>query len=207
LHELTLATTVKDSTTMTEDSKNSLIRFAIYFIIGVFVFVITIEGSLGLIPYGLLVVGGITFVFGAIARLLRGTWRYKRLLSISKVILFIGLINLILFFVVTRTQGKITKDNAEILIQKIELYKVDNGNYPRHLELLKPNYLDKIPKSWIGLVPKEFIYDYSDQVDYRFSHFKPINQEGEYHYWIGYFDYIGVQCFYNSKTKDWNIDD
>jgi len=192
---------------MTEDTRNTLIRFAIYFIIGGFLFVIMIVGSLGLIPYGLLVVGGITFVFGAIASLLRGTWRYKRLLSLSKVFLFTGLINLILFFVVTRTQSKITKDNADILIQKIELYKKDNGDYPRQLELLKPNYLDKIPKSWIGLVPEEFIYDYSDQVDHRFRHFVPINQEGDYQFWIGYFDFFGVECFYNSKTKDWNIDD
>ena len=109
---------------MTEDTRNRLIRFAIYFIIGGFLFVIMIVGSLGLIPYGLFVVGGIAFFFGAIARLLQGTWKYKRLLSLSKIFLFIGLINLILFFVVTRTQGKITKDNADILIQKIELYKI-----------------------------------------------------------------------------------
>jgi hypothetical protein len=192
---------------MTNDIKKILIRLLIYLFLGLLLFVIIIEGSKGLIPYGLFIVGGITFVFAAMARLLSGTWKYKRLLSISKVFLFTGLINMILFFVIVRIQGKITKNNADMIIQKIETYKKDNGHYPYSLESLKPKYIDRLPKAWIGILPNDFIYDYSEQVDHRFMYFKPVNQTGDYQFWIGYYGYIGVEYFYNSKEKEWHIDD
>jgi hypothetical protein len=192
---------------MTDDTKKILIQILLYLILGLIFFVIIIEGSKGLIPYGLMIVGGITFLFGSIARLLRGTWKYKRLLSVSKVFLFVGLINMILFFAVVRIQGKVTKDNAELLIQKIEMYKNDNGDYPVSLESLRPKYIDKLPKVWIGILPESFIYDYSEQIDHNFLYFKPINGIGEFHYWIGYYGFMGVEYFYNSKEKEWKIDD
>lgn len=165
------------------------------------------EGSIGLIPYGLIIVSGITFVFGGLARHLKGNWRYKRFLMLSKALLFTGLINVVLFFAIGRIQGKITKMNGVVLINKIELYKKDNGTYPYSLEALKPKYLTKLPKAWVGILPKDFIYDYSEQDDHSFMGFKPINQAGICNFWIGYYQYLGVEYFYNSKEKTWQVDD
>lgn len=203
-----LATMVKkNSTSMTDDTKKKLIHILFYLILVLIFFVIVIEGSKGLIPYGFMIIVGITLVFGSTARLLRGTWKFKRLLSVCKVFLFVGLINMILFFAVVRIQGKVTKDNADLLIQKIELYKNDNGNYPISLEALRPKYIDNLPKVWIGILPESFMYDYSEQTDHKFLYFKPINENGDFHYWIGYYGYLGVEYFYNSKDKEWKIDD
>ena len=87
------------------------------------------------------------------------------------------------------------------------MYKNDNGNYPNSLESLRPKYIDKLPKVWIGILPESFIYDYYEQTDHKFLYFKPINGIRDFHYWIGYYGYIGVECFYNSKEKEWKIDD
>lgn len=192
---------------MTNDTRKILIDTSIYLILGLILFVIITEGSKGLIPYGLMIVGGITFIFGSISRLLKGTWKYKRLLRVSKVLLFTGLINLILFFVIGRIQEKVTKRNADFLIQKLEMYKKDVGQYPISIESLKPKYMDKLPKAWIGITPEDFIYDYSEQVNHTFLYFKPINTIGDFHYWIGYYGLMGVENFYNSKEKEWKSDD
>ena len=59
----------------------------------------------------------------ALARFLRGTRDYKRLLKISKIFLFTSLISLTISYVIIKIQDNISSRNADLLIANIEKYR------------------------------------------------------------------------------------
>ena len=192
---------------MSENKRNSILQIAAYFLIGGVMFVVMFQGSLGLVPLGLFTVVGITLVFGVFSYFLGGSRKFELVKRISKVVFISGIVNLVLFFIVSNVQSKLTREKAGVLIGQLEKYKENYGTYPKRLVMLVPKYFEDIPKSWIGLIPNGFVYDYSENKNHQFNQFKPINKENEYHFWIGYSGFFGVECYYNSKTKGWVEDD
>jgi hypothetical protein len=88
---------------MTDDLKQIWIQILINLLLILIFLIILLKGTINSVPYGLISISSITFIFASIAWLFRGTFRYKRLLYISKFILFTGLISLLIYFILEFT--------------------------------------------------------------------------------------------------------
>jgi hypothetical protein len=162
-----------------------------------------IYGSIEKPPYGFIIIVSISFVFMSIARILKGTWKFKRMLYFSKVIGFIGLFNLLFFLAISWIQNSNVKSNSARLISTIEQYKIDNGKYPDKLNDLTPRYIKEIPKVWIGLVQKDFIYDNNGLYIYKFNDLEIGNLNRGFYFYIAYNSFFGEIYMYNYKDKNW----
>ncbi|MCT4614226.1 MAG: hypothetical protein N4A49_05040 [Marinifilaceae bacterium] len=61
-------------------------------------------------------------------------------------------------FLVMRYQNSERRENANLIIEKLDLYFQQKGHYPEKLKDLKPEYLEKIPTSNWGLESVDFEY-------------------------------------------------
>ncbi len=186
--------------------KKIMIKIGIFFIIILLFLVILLECSQGLMPFGLFFVSLLVFVSGALSRFLIGTFKYQRLLQVCKVLLFTGLISLALSYMIIRIQSIVSSKNANLLITGIEAFKKDQGIYPDSLESLMPQYFKNLPKAWIGIIPKDFLYESANTLGHRSKYdYKLKNVES--YFLVGYCEYIGVENFYYSNEKIWHHDD
>ena len=66
----------------------------------------------------------------------------------------------ILCFMIINLQSDINVKNAEVIIDKLEDYKVRNGSYPTSVSDLVPVYLSKLPKQWFLAYGQGYNYTY-----------------------------------------------
>jgi len=188
---------------MTDDSKYRLIRLIIYLFVGLLFFVVMIYDSVEKPSYGAIFIVFISFIFMSIARILKGTWKYKRMLSISKFFGFIGLINVLIFLAISWIQNSNVKSNSTRLISAIEQYNIENGKYPDKLTNLTPKYIKEIPKVWIGIVQKDFIYYNNGLNTSKYNIIKPNKQNKEGSFYFAYNRFFGEIHAYNNIEKTW----
>jgi hypothetical protein len=120
-----------------------------------------------------------------------GKEKMKRLPVVLIFIIIIGVLIATLYF---RSQTKETQDLANELIRKIELYKVDNGNYPLELADLIPEYYQKLPTTDHNL-NNQFRYKLSsDSLNNKF-------------FTVKYSESLGVEVSYDNRTNEWLFED
>lgn len=184
-----------------------IIRILIFTTLVVILTGLSLEFSIGLIPYGLFFLIGLILISAGVSRWLQLLYGNEDAFKISKIVLWSSIISLILMFFVIRFHNSENRDNANLIIEKLDEYNSVYSTYPDDLQILKPDFIEKIPKAKIGIRLTDFTYNYKNIPDYKFRYFRTINTNGEFHYWIGYWGYIGVENYYNSKTKVWHVDD
>lgn len=81
-----------------------------------------------------------------------------------------------------------TEESANSIIDALDKFKSDIGEYPERLIDLTPRYLDSIPNS--AYDQRDFIYT---KVDGQFE--------------LIYLGALGVEAKYNSSKKAWTYDD
>ena len=184
-----------------------IIRILIFITLVLILTGVSLEFSIGLIPFGFFFLIGLTLLSAGVSRWLHLSYDNEKAFRISKTILWSSVASLILMFLVIRFHNSQNRDNANLIIEKLNEYKSRYGTYPNDLQKLTPDFIEKIPKAKIGIRSTDFIYDYTQLPDYKFRYFRTINTDGEFHFWIGYWGYFGVENYYNSKSKEWHVDD
>jgi hypothetical protein len=103
--------------------------------------------AIALVPFGL--IGVVRGLFGNRWRLLRGA----SIIGIYAAMAVIAIMGL-------RINQSIAASRADRLLAAIEVYRVEQGEYPRDLEQLVPRYVPKIPCAKYSLYSKNFQYQY-----------------------------------------------
>ena len=100
-------------------TKQILKKIATYLGLAVFLFVFTLEGSVGIFPFGLLVMIVATSISGLIAGILHGKFTHPRMLLVSRIVLFVGLFVIIASYSVYKIQINQNFKNAAELVKSI----------------------------------------------------------------------------------------
>lgn len=188
-------------------AKQNLKKTAMYLLLAMFLFAFTVEGSVGVFPYGLIVMIIATSISGLIAALLHGKFIYARTLLASRIILFTGLLIMITAFTFYKIQINQNFKNAAILVGTIDNFKKDNGDYPRDIQALVPKYIKKIPTVKVGIIPRNFNYEYLG-VNHEIRKLDSQDTEKTASgYFLIYKGYLGVTYTYYSREGSWRLVD
>ena len=188
-------------------SKQILKKALKYLFLAVFLFVFTIEGSVGIFPFGLIVMIISTSVSGLIAGILHGKYTHPRTLMVSRIILFVGLFVIIASYSYYKIQINQNFKNAAILVKSIDRYKKEKKDYPKTIQVLVPNYIDKIPTVKLGIIARSFTYEYIDINDKILKKENQISQNANSGYFLIYKGYLGVTYTYYSREGNWKLAD
>jgi hypothetical protein len=82
---------------------------------------------------------------------------------------------------------------GNIIVEALDKYYVDNGVYPKTLDELVPNYLEKVPNHLVG--NKQWYYHYRGDDETVFELLFSPNHIHRY-----------PCCFYSSDDKEWYTD-
>ena len=118
----------------------------------------------------------------------------KKLKTLSgKIFLIITLLIIISIYPIHLIQVNKSKAIAFSIINKIEIYKTENGNYPKKLSQLVPNYITKLPYSSMGIfIKNKYLYYMNDEKGF---------------YKISFPNILFTTLVYSSETKQWSISD
>jgi len=71
------------------------------------------------------------------------------------------------------------QSRAETIIAAVEQYKADNNMYPQNLEVLVPEYLEKVPKAKFSVLYNQFRYHASEGNPFMYYYeFPPYGRQG-----------------------------
>lgn len=181
-------------------------RAYVYVLVVAALIIFTLEASIPVFPFGAIIMLLFTAVAGLVAGVLHGRdWLYPRLLRRSRIVLFVGLVVLIPSYVIYRVQIKQNFKNAAQLVKSVNSYHKQFGTYPESLNVLVPDFLNKIPVVYLGVWPRSFEYEFIKPVSVRTSDLavKRLNAA----YYMEYNGYLGVKYTYLSNEKRWKLDD
>ena len=127
-------------------------------------FIITIlEGSKNILPIGSLFVG-LILILALLALRLSGNFdRGKLRFSVFRLVFSTSLISLLLSYPIIVFQERFNREKANLLIVKVDEYKLKNGVYPQDLSMLANENLKMIPKAWNGIRKVDFFYECSNR--------------------------------------------
>lgn len=97
---------------------------------------------------------------------------------IKKYIIYVAAGLLVIFS--NSMNAKFSHSQANYLVEKIELYKQENGVYPQSLEALVPKYVSKVPVAKISSMMDKFNYRVSENNNPMLSYvaFPPFGRNG-----------------------------
>lgn len=199
-------------------AKQKLKKLALYLSLATCLFALTIEGSVGTIPFGLIGTLLVTSLSGTTAALLQGKTTHPKTLQASRIILFVGLFAMLVSFTFYKIQIHQNYKQAAILVETIDNYEKENGEYPSTLENLVPDFLKKTPKVKVGFVPNAFDYENTSANTSNSANkktntdTKALKNESDESkskkvgYVLSYHCYLGVTYIYNSNEGHWQTD-
>ncbi|KUG07637.1 hypothetical protein ASU33_15005 [Solirubrum puertoriconensis] len=100
-------------------------------------------------------------------------------------------------------QSYITKQRANLIIDRLESFRGKHGHYPNSLALLVPAYLPKVPSTAEGLI-KGRPFDYRVTQD---SSLPAQQKTPAANFSLGYYNGSMVTVTYNSTTNKWHSED
>jgi hypothetical protein len=163
------------------------VKRSLFWAVGLYVWDIFISG----LPVIGLVVAAIAFVAYAIFALYRNA---KQERDLARRYAWRGMVYLVTVVAIVSSHGlnlKMGARNAEQIIVAVENYYQDKGQFPEDLEMLVPDYLDRIPKSAVRLSANEYRY-WAEDGRYALM-------------WIKAPPYL--RAFYDFERKEWTIID
>jgi hypothetical protein len=188
-------------------TRRTIRKVLLYLLIVAALVAFTLEGSVGIFPYGAIITLSVTGFFGLIAGLLHGKWIFPQLLKTSKVILSFGLIVSILSFAAYKVQINHNFEKSNKLLKSIIKYKRKTGDYPRNLQLLIPDYISKIPVVTTGIQPRTYRYNYLILSEDKTVNLQKNNKTRRSGFFIEYDGYLGVTYSYQSIDGKWKLMD
>ncbi|MFK5892369.1 MAG: hypothetical protein QM504_04010 [Pseudomonadota bacterium] len=114
----------------------------------------------------------------------------KRDYKTSYIVCLIYVLSALLVFCANYVNNKIAHHRAEMLITKIEQYKIDHGSYPEKLQTLIPKYIDSIPAAKFSYHAKFYYYNSQGFTSIHYVAMPPFGRP-----------------FYDFKLKQWDYHD
>ena len=151
------------------------------------------EFSYGLIPVGLFAAILLIFSAAGVGMVLKVIEKRTKT-RIHRWFFFTGtltFISIVAFIIIGHIQHLVTDYRAEKIVYGLEQYYADKGMFPDNLGILTSDYLERVPPTAYGVLRQDFEYTKSSPDKFE----------------LHYYSYLGVEHWYDSKIKEWRVDD
>lgn len=150
----------------------------------------------GLLPMGLFVTGGLVVAGLVLFLVFRLLFVKKGISDYLLVLVVAGVLAIISDAVINRIKLKETQERANLLIDKLEDYRDQYGEYPDSLEgLVVQSLIDQIPHT--AFANRQYYYE------------KKVLRDtiSNYEYTLKYYAPLGMEAAYFSRKEEWYYDD